>query len=130
MIYFIRDGNYVKIGYTQDNERLHKRLDSLQCGNPRPLSLIALSRHGGPRTERALHTALSPWWIGGEWFEYGPVMRKIIAKTQEGAMPAELVTYAKLVVARSQAFRKRKYGNIRHPIAQGRRWSKDLTTQG
>lgn len=124
MIYFIRDGNYTKISYIPDEpDRLRKHMDTLQAANPRPLSLIALNQDGGPRAEAALHEALRPWCVGGDWFEYGPVLEKVLK--QANATPAKLVTETTKIVGRSQTFRKRKHGNVRMPAIE-RTWE-DLT---
>jgi hypothetical protein len=129
VVYFIRDGKHVKIGYTQDSERLAARLGALQAGNPRELVLVALMKHGGPRTERALHDAFRPWWIGGGWFELeGPVARTLTF-VRTSAMPAEVVAYATKTAARSQAFRRKTHGAERKVRQHGRRQRTDLTCE-
>lgn len=129
MIYFIRDGKHVKIGYTQDQDRLVRRLSALQAGNPRELAVIALLRSGGPRTERSLHDAFRPWWIGGEWFELAPPIERTIARVRTGDLPADVVAYADATVRRSQAFRRKATGSERKPRQRGRQGRIDLTCE-
>lgn len=66
MIYFIRSGKYVKIGYSKNPK---KRLDELQTGNPEKLKLIAVMQ-GNLQTEKSLHDLYSNKRIRGEWFRY------------------------------------------------------------
>lgn len=55
---------YAKIGRAGDPR---KRLDSLQTGNPRELTLSGLIL-GGERAERALHRRWTHFRAHGEWF--------------------------------------------------------------
>lgn len=63
-VYFITDGEYTKIGHTVSPR---DRLTSLQTGNPRTLTLIALF-DGGVELESKFHRAFADRAIGGEWF--------------------------------------------------------------
>jgi hypothetical protein len=65
MIYFITDGEYIKIGYT----RMYPiaRLKELQTGNPKPLKLLA-TMVGGLSLEKELHNKFKPYKAQGEWF--------------------------------------------------------------
>ncbi len=66
MIYFIKAGQYVKIGYTRD---ITKRMSSIQTGNPLVLELLALIK-GNNKKEKQLHYDFSVYHKHGEWFEY------------------------------------------------------------
>lgn len=64
-IYFISDGEHLKIGYTKGSAQ--KRLTQLQTGNSRALQLVA-TMPGGMETESELHNHFSPYRLTGEWF--------------------------------------------------------------
>jgi hypothetical protein len=62
-VYFISDGTAIKIGKS-DNP--NKRMNSLQIGNPRELSLLGTT----PLiTEEEVHILFKDLKIRGEWFE-------------------------------------------------------------
>lgn len=65
MIYFIADGEYVKVGYT--DESVSSRLSSLQTGNPRELKILGVIE-GDYVVENTLHNRFIPWHVRGEWF--------------------------------------------------------------
>jgi len=63
VVYFVRNGNRVKIGYTQ---ALRDRIGRLSL---RPRDLVRVE-HGGATHERSLHERFSAYRIGNtEWFE-------------------------------------------------------------
>ena len=64
MIYFIRSGEYVKIGRAVDIE---VRMAQLQTAHPVPLVLIA-TMEGGVDVEKALHFRFESKRTSGEWF--------------------------------------------------------------
>lgn len=65
-IYFIRAGEFVKIGFTRD---LDGRLKGLQTSSPIKLELV---RHypGSIQAERRLHARFEALRAVGEWFRY------------------------------------------------------------
>jgi len=65
-IYFVSDGEYIKIGIT---DNIFKRLSSLQNGNPRNLELLGIYS-GGIKTEKAVHKKFKSLSCRGEWFKY------------------------------------------------------------
>jgi hypothetical protein len=67
MIYFITDGEYVKIGYSTTREGVDARLAGLQTGNPRPLYLLH-AMEGTSEDEKFLHNFFSLYRMTGEWF--------------------------------------------------------------
>lgn len=70
MVYFIRGKgtNFVKIGYSKDEESIQHRLVSLQTGNWVDLELM-FCVEGGYEKERMLHGALRNYRVKGEWFK-------------------------------------------------------------
>lgn len=65
-VYFITDGEYVKIGSTAD---LKSRLNSLQTANARPLTLLKyVECKDRFETERQFHDVFSRFRVNGEWF--------------------------------------------------------------
>jgi len=66
-VYFVRSGEYTKIGYTNN---LTKRLQCLQTGNPIQLILIysTLTRYG-KQLETDLHMMFADYSIRNEWFK-------------------------------------------------------------
>ena len=64
MIYFIRDGDAVKIGFAADPKN---RLRSLRTGNSRKIFILGVM-DGGLNEEAALHLRFGSDRIRGEWF--------------------------------------------------------------
>ena len=63
-IYFITDGDNVKIGSTHD---LKRRLSSLQTGNSKKLTILDYIE--APRkTEKEIHMYYKKYHVRGEWF--------------------------------------------------------------
>jgi len=70
MVYLITDGTYTKIGKADGGlEGVNKRLQSLQTGNPKNLSLKKAFK-GSYELESLLHKSLSNYRINGEWFKF------------------------------------------------------------
>jgi hypothetical protein len=63
-VYFITDGEFIKIGVAVDPQ---KRLNGLQTGNPRQLRLLG-TVPGGTSLERGLHACFQARHVHGEWF--------------------------------------------------------------
>jgi hypothetical protein len=64
-VYFIRSGNFIKIGHATNPNR---RLKELQTGNPNHLELMGVIP-GGPNAESHIHSIFSDFRTNGEWFE-------------------------------------------------------------
>lgn len=90
MIYFVKCGRAVKIGYTND---IKKRLSELQSANPVKLKLMAVTP-GTQGLEKIFHEVLAPWKIHGEWFHTSnklkSPLRKLIVLIDSGARPQTL----------------------------------------
>jgi hypothetical protein len=85
MIYFLRAGPFVKIGYT---DSLRTRLNDLQVGCPYRQELVA-TMPGPPATEAALHDLADNHAYRAEWFHY----RGDLKRWLEGANNVRTVTY-------------------------------------
>ena len=75
-LYFIKDKNYVKIGYTKN---IGKRLEALQCGNPNKLRLIFLVDFA-QELEIPLHNyyEIQNKHYRNEWFIYDELTERVI----------------------------------------------------
>lgn len=67
MVYFITDGDFIKIGYTKNNVK--KRLKQLQTSSPNKLFILGYVE-GDKNTEKQIHKMFynSIVRINGEWF--------------------------------------------------------------
>lgn len=69
VVYFARDGEFIKIGFS--SVAASRRIDDLQCGNPRPISLIG-EVPGDRELESNLHQRFSGLRVRREWFRAEP----------------------------------------------------------
>lgn len=76
MIYFIRSGRHVKIGYTKHS--MKRRLEDLQIGNPVKLEALAMIE-GDRRAELDVHDLFNDIRVQGEWFKLTDEVRAFIA---------------------------------------------------
>ena len=66
-VYFITDGDYVKIGVAVN---VHRRLGCLQVGNVKELSIVKKIYSDNPyEIEARLHDEYSKYHIRGEWYD-------------------------------------------------------------
>jgi len=88
MIYFIRNGTAVKIGFTENKISLDARLKAIQSCNPYTITLEATMR-GSKLKERCMHGFCLKKHLHGEWFimTKGEVMQLI--KEYENWNPTE-----------------------------------------
>lgn len=63
-VYFIKSGEYIKIGVTT---ALKKRVEVLQTANPEKLEVLA-TVEGGERDEKFVHSIFKNHHVRGEWF--------------------------------------------------------------
>jgi hypothetical protein len=82
-VYFALCGNLVKIGFARD---VGKRLVELQCGNPKPITIVAVIPDVLPSVERHLHREFAESRVRGEWFHYTD-LKRLIGSVQGGAQP-------------------------------------------
>ena len=79
-VYFIADGEFVKIGKANDVEQ---RKLSLETGNPRDLITLGTiscdSEAESYSLENKLHQHFEPWHHRGEWFIIGPQILDFIS---------------------------------------------------
>lgn len=73
-IYFISNGESVKIGFSKDPE---KRLKNLQTANPVELKLLYFEK-GNSNIESRLHKLFSKDRIQGEWFNFSDEILEFI----------------------------------------------------
>lgn len=88
LVYFIRCGDAIKIGYTFNMAR---RMMDLQMCNPQALELL-VAFAGGHEEEHFLHDKFADLHIRGEWFQYHQTILeyidwKIGRKRMRGRIP-------------------------------------------
>jgi T5orf172 domain len=76
VVYFITDGEAIKIGVTGGTAEY--RMKAIQASHHRPLTVIA-QVPGDEDYERSLHHQFRHLRIRGEWFRDTPELRKFIA---------------------------------------------------
>jgi hypothetical protein len=72
-VYFIVDGDVIKIGFS---EYPLARLDQIKTS--RPSAYLLGEVKGGTELEKEIHTRLSEWHFGREWFHYNHEVANII----------------------------------------------------
>lgn len=84
-VYFMLcDGAAVKIGIAKD---VAKRLHGIQCGNPKPVVLLAYYWVASPKDEEAgLHDRFVREHIRGEWFKRSAQLDELIEFVQNCAL--------------------------------------------
>lgn len=78
-VYFISDGEYVKIGHTTSS--VLKRLKALQTGHPKALEIIKIIP-GRFDLEQKIHSDLAEYRCEGEWFLFTQFVREYIDSIQ------------------------------------------------
>jgi hypothetical protein len=78
MLYFIRSGQYVKIGIS---EAPYRRIASIQTSNPDELEVLAVVE-GGAQLEAEMHRRFAALHYRGEWFRDDTTIRQVIAGMQ------------------------------------------------
>ena len=86
MIYFIRSGQYVKIGRSSNPLG---RLRQVQTGNPVQGELLAVCP-GGRNEEAAIHRAFAEYRVSGEWFHATPKLNTLIEDIRRDHPEAQL----------------------------------------
>ena len=82
MLYFIKQGEHVKIGYT---DKIRTRLSSLQSANPNKLEVVGLIE-GEYKDELEHHNKFKHLSSSGEWFKYDADLCDYIAKLDKDLM--------------------------------------------
>ena len=96
MIYFIRQRNKLKIGYTEDVDR---RIKELQTGSPVRLQLLKVIP-GDQVLERQIHELFKEKRAQGEWFHYSGVLKACVKVLCEGHNPTSLVEWRRVGLQR------------------------------
>ncbi|MEY9198735.1 hypothetical protein ABIA16_003851 [Sinorhizobium fredii] len=73
-VYFIKSGNYIKIGKAKD---VRSRMSGIQTGAPERLECLGIIA-GGLRKERELHKLFAEHRANGEWFNDCREIREFI----------------------------------------------------
>src|SRR5207302_519728 len=73
VVYFPRNGNRVKIGWTTN---LRGRVSSLSLSLP--MSAVLATVPGGPAEETDIHGRFASAHIGGKWFEFTPDLEAFV----------------------------------------------------
>lgn len=85
-VYFIRSGEFVKIGVARSVQR---RLASLQTASPLPLEMLGIlkfvSDSDAYRAERRLHLCFHSDRSNGEWFRYSDDIQRFVSTETESA---------------------------------------------
>lgn len=79
-IYFVSDGEAVKIGRTSN---LIDRMRNMQVGHRTPLSLLAAG-HGPRMLEKEIHRRFRHLRLDREWFSMGEDLKKFIERIAQG----------------------------------------------
>jgi DNA repair protein RadA/Sms len=77
MIYFLRAGDEVKIGFSETPETAIRRLTGFQTANARQLILLGVAP-GDRAEEGRLHRRLAAYRVRGEWFRAAPELLTVI----------------------------------------------------
>lgn len=80
MLYFLSDGEYVKIGFS---DNVKGRIPDIQVSNPKDLS-VELVIDGDYALEQKIHNDLRKYHVRGEWFSYSEVVKGYIDKLKSG----------------------------------------------
>ena len=85
-LYFIKAGNAIKVGVTED---LKKRICELQVGNPIEMELlhaIGLSPEKAQKLETEIHRLFQKTNLHGEWFQSTTFMSEYIENIKENGL--------------------------------------------
>jgi hypothetical protein len=92
-IYFITDGEFIKIGYTEKD--INTRLAQLQTANAKEL-IVVLDLLGSRELEKQLHKKFGHLKIRGEWFrKEGEILEYIRSNNQDAIFTVLDSTYLK-----------------------------------
>lgn len=92
-VYFIRSGDFVKIGFATD---LPTRLSGIKTSNPNDVELLAKC-HGTLETEARFHERFKRHHYRGEWFRYDDEIRSAVQSLGVYQRPKNRVEIAPLL---------------------------------
>ena len=92
MIYFIKSGNYVKIGYSKEPKQ---RLKELQTANPLKLTLMG-TIPGTYSTEKALHSLYNKYKKRGEWFNCKKDLSLCVEALKKGYKATDITEFQQI----------------------------------
>jgi len=82
MVYFIKQNDYIKIGFTNN---FNKRLNQLQVSSPVKLEVLGIIK-GTKEDECNYHKMFSKYYSNGEWFIYNEELISHIDKLDKELM--------------------------------------------
>ncbi|ENN86096.1 hypothetical protein RHSP_32219 [Rhizobium freirei PRF 81] len=97
-VYFIKMGDFVKIGYSGG---LLSRIKNLEVGFPEPSELLA-TIPGTKNTEAYFHKIFSSLRVKGEWFKFEGALKAFVSIAAISTLP-EISTVKKLSIAEIEA---------------------------
>ena len=77
MVYFVKCGSSVKVGYSRSVGSAWERMKNMQTGNPTELEMVKVVL-GGLTEERKIHRLFETYLIRGEWYKFDPMVETII----------------------------------------------------
>jgi hypothetical protein len=80
-VYFVRCGDFVKVGFAVD---VDSRVAELQTGNPHKLQMMAVLTDVLPSTERLFHRVMHEYRHRGEWFRLDEAVCRLISHIASG----------------------------------------------
>ena len=69
MIYFVKAGDYIKIGYSKDNKSFESRISTIKTNCPFEIEILG-KIEGGVEQERNIMNYFIKFHLRGEWFNY------------------------------------------------------------
>jgi hypothetical protein len=120
-VYFIRAGDYIKIGVASDP---HRRLREHQTSSPQKLELVGVIE-GGRELERALHAMFSDAHVNGEWFKPTAKMLAIAQGTITVSAPSQPKDSNEWIEFSKKGTRNpKRYAYLRRWVKRGEAWVK------
>jgi hypothetical protein len=88
-VYFVRAGDFVKIGWARDVE---KRVRALQVASALPLELLGVVP-GCDDVERIIHAQFNALHVRGEWYRAEPALLDFIKRCADSPLRAAAAPY-------------------------------------
>lgn len=82
MVYFIRAGDKIKIGFARSESAVRSRYATIRNASPMPVVLLG-AMEGTVEDEHALHRRFQAYRAEGEWFAAEPAVLEVVAQAVE-----------------------------------------------
>lgn len=102
LIYFVRGGDAIKIGWTRDDASLKNRLAALQSGHPERLEIVRLL-HAERWGEAWLHGFFAGARLTGEWFRFHEAMLEVELPSEKTFPPGKILDKTPVMSVRLDA---------------------------